>query len=446
MINPFQYQMVVDSLEPDQWRGLSNEQRKDIMDRVFYEDAFRDWFYQTPRNNCHIPCDKDHINPLFNLLAKPQPMQTLIKYIEGSNREEFDRTSCCIAWIVAEKAVDAANRANQLTDEQYQRGEIDRETARSYRGRSEAFGKIIEDLITQIRKKVEYSVSEMSKKTNLPEALIYSTYFIVPGRDYVPKGKIGHYVKKLLEEIYQWTGNNGLDDARIIHWGPFFGNYFGNSLTSSAAVSILLEGVSRIETYQSLDHFDDVSTVWDSLTDFALKELNRASDEVRTQMIELYMKRLEGISRNNNGQSPQLRVDLLRVPRDLTNLAATVQRFGQRLKELTNSDVALPSDTNQNAVMTNTRQNRDGDRNRRERHNSAFETAGLTGDPRFDSEIQRARRIDGKRMYVDGGTINSEMKTDYETDSSWVEDSSLYPPDEEEDDMPKPLFGAFGSV
>ena len=187
--------------------------------------------------------------------------------------------------------------------------------------------------MSALKDKARPEVKEICKKTNLPKAMVFTTYFMVPGRKYIPKHKIGMYVNQLLQEIYKWTGNSGMEDISAIKWGSYFGSFFGSEMTSSASISILLEGVKRIDGYRDTDHFDDVREVWDSLTNFALSELDRAPENIRRQMIELYLKRIDRIFHNGNG--PRLRVDMLNIPNNFQQLVDTVSRYTERIARIT---------------------------------------------------------------------------------------------------------------
>ena len=127
-----------------------------------------------------------------------------------------------------------------------------------------------------------------------------------------------------------------MDDVASIRWGSYFGTYFGSEMASSAALSVLLEGVSRINMYRDLEHFDDVRKVWDSLTNFALAELDRAPENVRRQMIELYIKRIEKLFRNGNG--PRLRVDILNIPNAFNHLSNTITQYTNRISRITRAN------------------------------------------------------------------------------------------------------------
>ena len=73
-----------------------------------------------------------------------------------------------------------------------------------------------------------------------------------------------------------------------------------------------------------------------------MTELDKAPDNVRRQMIELYVKRIDRIFRNGSG--PRLRVDLLSVPAAFQNLAETVSHYTDRIARITRASAKQVDD------------------------------------------------------------------------------------------------------
>lgn len=329
----FNYDKTVKKL--GKFDELSNKKQGKVLETIFCNDEFRDWFYGIGENANDQPMTKPMVDKIFGTLATPKVMKRLTKFIENKTSEDFNHTSCTIAFLVVEQAIEISNNANREISDSYKNGDLASKEAKSYKEKSEKYNEYISDLMNAIKDKAKPDVKELCNKTNLPKGLVFTTYFMVPDRKYVPKFKIGMYVNQLLQEIYKWVGNSGIEDASAVKWGSYFGNFFGSEMTSSAAVSILLEGVRRIDPYRDAEHFDDVRAVWDSLTNFAMNELDRAPENVRRQMIEIYVKRIDRIFHNGNG--PRLRVDMLNIPSNFQNLADTVSRYTDRIARITKS-------------------------------------------------------------------------------------------------------------
>ena len=85
--------------------------------------------------------------------------------------------------------------------------------AKEFKAKSERYSEYVADLMDALKDKAKPEVKEICKKTNLPKGMVFTTYFMIPGRKYIPKHKIGMYVNQLLQEIYKWTGNSGMEDV-----------------------------------------------------------------------------------------------------------------------------------------------------------------------------------------------------------------------------------------
>lgn len=315
------------------FNDLSNKKQKKVLETIFCSEEFREWFYGMGENATDQPMTKPMVTKIFATLSNPVTMKRVTKFINNKTSEDFDRSACAIGFLVVEQAIEASNNANREISESYKNGDLASKEAKEYKAKSEKYSEYVADLMSALKEKAKVDVKEICKKTNLPKGMVYTTYFMIPGRKYIPRHKIGMYVNQLLQEIYKWTGNSGMEDVSSIKWGSYFGNFFGSEMTSSAAISVLLEGVRRIDTYREAEHFDSVREVWDSLTNFALSELDRAPENIRRQMIELYLKRIDRIFRNGNG--PRLRVDMLNIPNNFQQLADTVSRYTERIARIT---------------------------------------------------------------------------------------------------------------
>lgn len=336
----FDYDKVTKKLE--RFDELPEKKQQKNLKRVFCETDFREWFYGVGENKDAQPLNSTMVQRLFNLLARPIVVKSLIDLVNTSDSESFDRTSCALTFLVIDQGIEALNKANSDVTEESKAGSLSNKELRTYREKSELYTDYIGRLLNAIKEKSSHDVKEISKKANLPKSLVYTTYFIVPDRKYIPKYKVSMYMNQILREVYKYTGNNGLDNIEMIRWGNLFGPYFGNEMTTSAAVSVLLEGVKRIEAYQNAVHFNDVRSVWNSLTNFALSELDNAPENIRRQMVELYIKKIDRIYRNGNG--PRLRVNLLQIPSEFNNLIGTISKYSERISSITKMNMKPVAD------------------------------------------------------------------------------------------------------
>ncbi len=336
----FEYDKIVKRLE--KFDELPEKKQKKTLYRVFCDEGFREWFYGVGEGKDSQPTNNTMTRKLFNLLARPIVLKATIDFINSTDVEAFDRTACSIAFLVVDSGIEALNKANGDVTEESKNGSLSNKELRSYKEKSERYTEYMGDLLNAIKEKSSRDVKEICKKCNLPKTLVYTTYFIVPGRKYVPKYKVSAYMNQILREVYKYVGSNGVENVEMIRWGGLFGPYFGADMTTSAAVSILLEGVRRIEDYRSTEYFNDVKSVWNSLTNFALSELDNAPENVRRQMIELYIKKADRLFRNGN--RPRLRVDLLQIPSSFNNLINTISHYTDRISSIVKTNMKPVAD------------------------------------------------------------------------------------------------------
>ena len=334
----FDYDKIIKKLE--NFNELSGKKQSHVFDHLF-SDEFKAWFYGVGEGANDQPMTPTMIDNLFTHIAKPNIIKHLTKYVLAQDR--FDHTSCAIAFFVVDEAVEALDKANAEITDDYNAGSINTNDAKEYKKKSEKYTMYILDLLNAIKSKCSDDVKGISKRTNIPKGMVYVTYLLVPDRKYIPnKGKISYYMNSMLKEIYKWVASNGLEGINNVRWGSLFGTYFGSEMTASAAITILLEGVKRIDAHRDSDNFDDVKAVWDSLTVFALNELDNAPDNVRNQMLEIYIKKAGKLY--HRGVGPRLRVDLLNVPSRFANLTKSINRYSDQITKITRDNVKNAED------------------------------------------------------------------------------------------------------
>ena len=142
---------------------------------------------------------------------------------------------------------------------------------------------------------------------------------------------MGFYLNQVLLSIYRFVDDHHYDTSKI-DWKEFFRILFGDKNVIEAATFILLEGVHRIDEYG-----DEVNDTFNQLTMFALKELEIAPEGLKTQMLDLYVKR---ISRMFANRTFDLRANLLDIdPMRFPNLAKTVDHYASQISEIVNRGI-----------------------------------------------------------------------------------------------------------
>ena len=328
----FDYEKVIKKLSKSE-DDYSKKKRKKLFTNLFHSDEFKEWIYGININEKDRDKDtREDLELFLDVISKPINIKSFISYMNDTNFDDFDHTCACIAYMFLENSVDTLNHLKNDMNERYRNGSLNSKNVKLYEEKANAYSKLIEKMAETITDKVSPDVKRISKRANLPKNFIRSLYFIVPGTRFVPKYRIGTYMDYILKEIYTYTGKNGLENISLINWHNYFEDVFNPKQTGSTAIAILMEGVRRIDDYQDLEYFDNVREIWDSLTDYAMREMDSLPEGVRRQMIEIYMKKIDKVFRNGHG--PTLRVNLLQVPVEYENLANTMNRYMHRLSKI----------------------------------------------------------------------------------------------------------------
>lgn len=308
---------------------LPKKKQEKLLEQVLCSKEMKEWFYNP---NTEQPVTNGMINEVLNKLAVPVVMKRVTKFIEKKSTEEFDRTSCAIAFMIMVRGYEITNEAGSDLSVGFKEGEVSSKQMKGFKEKAATYKEYLDDLFRAIKEKAKEDIKYASKKANVPKGLVYAAYFFVPNNKYIPKFKINGYVNVCLKEIYKWVGKNGLEDVQNVNWHQYFVKVLNADIVTSGAISVLLEGVRRIDDYRNLEHFEDVCKVWDALTLYAMSELDHAPDQVRRQMIELYVKRLERIF--HNGKGPRLRVNLIDTPTEFVNLNRTMEAYSDRIAKI----------------------------------------------------------------------------------------------------------------
>ena len=191
----FDFDKVVKKL--GKFEELPPKKQRKVFNTVFCSEEFREWFYGIGENKDAQPMTNAMVQRLFNLLARPVVVKSLMTFIEDCNHTEFDHTACSIAFMVVDQGIESLNKANGELGEDAKSGSISAKEMKSYKEKSDRYTEYMADLLSVIKDKSAGEVKEICKKANLPKTLVYTTYFIVPGRKYIPKFKVSMYMNQL---------------------------------------------------------------------------------------------------------------------------------------------------------------------------------------------------------------------------------------------------------
>ena len=322
----FDYDKTLEKLED--FKKINPGKRKKIILKLFNDDTFIEWLFQPQK----VPNLNEMVSALYAEFTKPVVMQAIIDAVKEEGYHEFTRSHATFITSVANIAIQGNNEMLEDITRQKKEGEISNKEARRLYENIDNINETIVSLMKVGKKIIKRDATQLAKETRLPRYVTITALTNVPEAQYVDKFKIGLYLNQLFNIIYSEVEQNGEFESNV-RWRAFFKELFGKDNVVEVATFILLEGVSRFDKYKNND---DVRTCWDSLTMFALRELNGAPNALRDQMIELYIKR---ISKMFSNKSYDLRVDMLDLNKNLfPNLAETVSKYADKISKIINGE------------------------------------------------------------------------------------------------------------
>lgn len=328
----FDYEKTLKKL--NKFAEYPKRKQEKFIKNLFYNEDLYVWLFDYGRNkDKNIPViTADMVTDLYNALTMPDVLKMIITIIEDEGYDEYTRSAAVFLNSIAEHATDRNNKTADDVRDQLKSGEMSSSEARKIKENLEKYIPLIEKCMKTAKKIIKGDAKTLSKSTNLPKEICYSAMLMVPDTDLIPHNKVQFYLNAVLADIYEKASQN---EARLsygkVKWYLFFSFIFGKNNIADTATAILLEGVNRIDKYKDAPGYDNVHFFWTSLTDFALEQLDRAPEHVRTHMLDLYVKKLDAMFKNN---TYDLRVDILKLPSRFNNLIKSVSSYTDKIKEI----------------------------------------------------------------------------------------------------------------
>jgi hypothetical protein len=328
----FDYDKTLRVLED--FKHLSSKKQKKVMKSLFYDDTFIEWLFQPKQ----VPNLKDTVSAMYAQFTKPIVMEAMVEAIKEEGYREFTRSHATFLFSVANIAIQGNNEMLEEISRQKKDDEISGKEARRLSDKIEESNEIINSLLKVAKKIIKRDAAELARESHLPKYICMTALHSIPEPKYIDKYKIGFYLNNLFNSIYSEVEENGEFETNV-RWKVFFKEIFGKDNVVEAATFVLLEGVHRIDKYINSK---DVKVCWDSLTTFALRELNDAPQQLRQQMIELYIKRIDKMFAN---KSFDLRVDLTDISdRAFPNLVETIEKYTDKITSILNKGLDRDDD------------------------------------------------------------------------------------------------------
>lgn len=305
--------------------------------RILTSSDFKDAIFRPNRSDTTA---NQKIANIYKAACKSKVVDEIVDAIDEYGYRNLDRTNACFFITLVNLGVDVINQKSTEVADAKEHADISNRKAEEVIRKMEKYQRTLNDLLKFSRKIVKTDAKIIARESGVPKDFCIVAMYSSPDPEYIDRYKVGFYLNTLLSNLYSVVNLGNLDwDFDDIDWRAFFKGVFGKSNLVEVATMILLEGVKRIDKYQN-NH--EVKECWDSLTTFALSELNKAPETIRDQMIELYLKRLNKMLSNHG---IDLRVDLRAIDNfKFENLAKTVDQYKDKINAILDRAKAIMSD------------------------------------------------------------------------------------------------------
>ena len=318
----FDYDWTLETLENINEMRPGKAQK--FLRNLLQDESFIEWLFQPKQ----VPNINELISALYVRFTKPRVIKSVVEMIEEEGTSEFTRSHATFLYSLCNIGIQSNNERITEIEKKRKNGEISGKEADKLNDKVVKYNEYISDLLRCAKKIIKRDAKELARESNIPKYICITAYHSVPDYKYVDRFKIGYYLNNLLNNIYSEVEANGKFSSDV-RWKLFFKEIFGKDNVVEVATFILLEGVHRIDKYKNSSAVKDC---WDSLTSFALKELNEAPEALRTQMIELYIKRISKMFANGTFD---LRVDLLSIGDvSFPKLSETISKYASKIEEI----------------------------------------------------------------------------------------------------------------
>jgi len=269
---------------------------------LFQDDDFMEYLFNPKRTEN----TENEIISLYQQITKPKVVRAIADMIEDEGYDEFDRSTATFINSIVNQGLAYNNERLEEASSAKRTGDLSNHDFNETKNTAEKYNQYIAELMKVSRKIVKPEAKRLSNDTNIPKYVCILALKSVPETKFVKNYKVPYYLSNLMNNIYAEVDRIG-DFSEHVNWKEFFKIIFGKDNVIEAANFILLEGVNRIDKCKNSK---DVHACWDSLTSFALRELNDAPEQLRNHMLDIYIKRITKMFAN---RSFDLRVDLTKI-------------------------------------------------------------------------------------------------------------------------------------
>lgn len=306
-----------DGIKPRKW--------KKIMRAYLKSKDFYGWLFNPSKDQ--IIDYNDIIDNMYGGLTDTPDKIRMLSELVADDIEEFGRSTAVFMHSIADYGKDVANKAFRDVNAKFGDGIYTRSEADKKNDKISRYADAVTELANTAIDVIKHDAKVVSRKSGIPKPLCKLAFNIVPDPIFIANSKVAVYLNLLLGSIYSDIDRRETD-IDDIEWDVFFDELFGKSNRYEVASGVLLESPNHIEKFGS----KNVRRVWDSLTAWSLKCLDKCDDTTRGHMIELYLKRL-GTAVDSG--SPSIRVDLTSISaKEYPRLTKTVNEHINQFESL----------------------------------------------------------------------------------------------------------------
>ena len=299
-------------------------------------DDFYGWLFCSTVDK--VPNLEELSTEMYELITKKRALNTIIDTIEEYDVDKFPRTAATFLFTVAKFAVDSADEYAEEITKQRREEKISKSDAREAGEKLEKIRALAATINTFAGKIVKDDAKILSRKSGMPKEICIAAFKLVPDPMFMPTFRLAYFVDTLMNEIYKRVDvyETDIDD---IDWTTFFKVVFERKNNDGGyqkknvydiATFLLLEGVGRVKGFGS----KNTRVIWDSLTTWALRALDKADPQTQEHMLDIYVKKIDSMFKNG---TPELRVNLLAVgKREFPKLADVIDGYRDRIEAIVN--------------------------------------------------------------------------------------------------------------
>lgn len=252
----------------------------------------------------------------------------LIEELISDDPRAFGHATAAFLFSLANFGIDTANKAFNTVNEMFANKELSRSECEKKKRKIEEYGGVVNKLIDAIGEIIKKDAKVLANETGVPKRIARIALRTIPEPIFIPNAKVKLYLELILPNIYSDI-NEREADISDINWKAFFDYLFGPDMRYDVAYNILLESPNVLSDLKS----KSTAKVFDSITAYALKTLDKADDNSRSHMIEVYLKQLTSVLKGSKEAS--VRVDLRSISeKEFPNLSRTISKYHDRFDKV----------------------------------------------------------------------------------------------------------------